>query len=72
MGTGGIQQLIATALTISNSEIAPTTNYTNPDPDCDLDYVPGTSRLKNVRNAIVNSHGFGRSNCSVVVGQVDQ
>ena len=71
MGAGGIQQLIATALTISSGEIAPTTNYSCPDASCDLDYVPKESRLKNVRVAIVNSHGFGRSNCSLVVGKFE-
>lgn len=67
MGAGGIQQLIATALAVSTGEIAPTTNYTSPDPDCDLDYVPEQSRLKDIECAIVNSHGFGRSNSSLVI-----
>lgn len=69
MGTGGVQQLIATALTIKNAEIPPTTNLSCPDIDCDLDYVPASSRLKDIDLAIVNTHGFGRSNCSVVLGK---
>jgi 3-oxoacyl-[acyl-carrier-protein] synthase II len=69
MGAGGIQQLISTALSISSSEIPPTTNLVTSDLDCDLDYVPGNSRLKEIEHAMVNSHGFGRSNCSVVLGR---
>ncbi len=71
MGSGGVQQLVATTLSIANGEIPPTTNYSIPDPDCDLDYVPHKSRMKEISNAIVNSHGFGRSNCSVVLGRLD-
>ncbi|MDF7823330.1 beta-ketoacyl-[acyl-carrier-protein] synthase family protein [Pontiellaceae bacterium B12227] len=71
MGTGGVQQLIATALTIRNGEIPPTTNYTCPDPDCDLDYVPQTSRIRKIKTALVNSHGFGRSNCSIAMGEIE-
>lgn len=67
MAAGGIHQLIATALSINSGQIAPTTNYELPDVDCDLDYVPRIRRIQDVRNAVVNSHGFGRSNCSVVV-----
>ena len=69
MGAGGIQQLIATALSIQTAEIPPTTNYRSPDQDCDLDYVPNTSRQADLEFAIVNSHGFGRSNCSLVAGK---
>jgi 3-oxoacyl-[acyl-carrier-protein] synthase II len=72
MGSGGIQQLIATALTIDSGEIPPTTNYRCPDPDCDLDYVPTHRRLQEVQVAIVNSHGFGRSNCSMVAGKLKE
>jgi len=70
MGTGGAMQVIATALAIQNGVIPPTTNYKTPDPDCDLDYVPRNPRQLNINYALVNSHGFGRSNCSVVLGGV--
>jgi 3-oxoacyl-[acyl-carrier-protein] synthase II len=46
--------------------IHPTTNLDNPDPECDLDYVPGEPRELNIRYAISNSFGFGGHNISVV------
>ena len=70
MAAGGIHQLISAALCIKAECIYPTTNYTQPDPDCDLDYVPTVKRFFNVQHAMVNSHGFGRSNCSLVAKSI--
>jgi 3-oxoacyl-[acyl-carrier-protein] synthase II len=42
--------------------IAPTINYENPDPDCDLDFVPNKCRKADVRYALTNSFGFGGTN----------
>lgn len=67
MGTGGVHQLIATALMVKNENIPPTTNYETKDPDCDLDYVPGSVRSCNIQRAIINTHGFGRSNGSMIL-----
>ena len=47
----------------------PTLNLENPDPECDLDYVPGASRPMEVRNALSNSLGFGGHNACVIVGK---
>ncbi len=67
MGTGGVHQLIATVLSMKHQLIPFTTNYEHPDPDCDLDYVPEECRRTIIKRALVNSHGFGRSNGSIIL-----
>jgi 3-oxoacyl-[acyl-carrier-protein] synthase II len=68
LGASGGVELVATALTIARGVIHPTINYENPDPACDLDYVPNTAREARVRLAISNSFGFGGHNACLVVG----
>ena len=46
-GTGALESIVC-ALAIKNGVVPPTINYTTPDPDCDLDYVPNTAREANV------------------------
>ncbi|WP_373049368.1 beta-ketoacyl-ACP synthase II [Vulgatibacter sp.] len=58
---GGIEAVIS-ALAISRGVLPPTMNYTTPDPDCDLDYVPNQAREIRVDAAISNSFGFGGTN----------
>ena len=61
----GALGVISTALAIKESAIPPTINYENPDPLCDLDYVPNTRRRKDIRYALVNSFGFGGQNACI-------
>ena len=53
-------------LAIRDGMIPPTINYENPDPDCDLDYVPNQARRVPVRATMTNSFGFGGHNVSLV------
>ena len=63
-GSGGIEA-VATAMAIANDKIPPTINLDNPDPDCDLDYVPHISREHRVDVALSNSFGFGGHNVTL-------
>jgi 3-oxoacyl-[acyl-carrier-protein] synthase II len=62
---GGIEGAF-TALTLDRGVIPPTINYENPDPDCDLDYVPNQARAAVVQVALSNSFGFGGTNGALV------
>ncbi|MGF1499072.1 MAG: beta-ketoacyl-ACP synthase II [Elainellaceae cyanobacterium] len=63
-GSGGIEA-IATVMAIATDQIPPTINLKNPDPVCDLDYVPGCSRSQPIEVALSNSFGFGGHNVSL-------
>lgn len=63
-GSGGIEA-VATVMAVANDQIPPTINLENPDPQCDLDYVPGTSRSQRVEVALSNSFGFGGHNVTL-------
>lgn len=63
---GGIEALVC-ALTIEHNLIPPTINYKNPDPECDLDYVPNESRASGVDVALSNSFGFGNCNACLIL-----
>ena len=65
---GGIETAIC-ALTVSRGVVPPTINYTTPDPDCDLDYVPNTAREVPVKTALSNSFGFGGTNACLILGR---
>jgi 3-oxoacyl-[acyl-carrier-protein] synthase II len=65
-GAGGIEAAF-TALTLHHGVIPPTINLENPDPDCDLDYVPNTAREKQIRTAMSNSFGFGGTNGVIIM-----
>jgi 3-oxoacyl-[acyl-carrier-protein] synthase II len=59
--SGGLEAGIA-ALAIRDQVLPPTINHENPDPECDLDYVPNQARKAAVRYVISNSFGFGGMN----------
>jgi 3-oxoacyl-[acyl-carrier-protein] synthase II len=67
LGATGATELIACAKVIKHGIIPPTINYENPDPDCDLDYVPNTAREQEVDVAMNNSLGFGGHNVTLVL-----
>lgn len=69
LGAAGVHQVITAALAIHRKTIPPTTNFELGDAECDLDYVPGKPRRAKVGGAIVNSHGYGRSNATMVLEQ---
>ncbi len=64
-GAGGLEAGIS-VLAIRDQILPPTINYENPDPECDLDYVPNHARKANVRYALSNSFGFGGTNASLL------
>jgi 3-oxoacyl-[acyl-carrier-protein] synthase II len=64
-GAGGLEAGIAT-LILRDQIIPPTINYENPDPECDLDYVPNQARRANVNCALSNSFGFGGTNAALL------
>lgn len=65
-GTGAIE-MVATVLAIDRKVIPPTANYSEPDPECDLDYVPNEARPFPVRQALSNSFAFGGLNAVLLV-----
>ncbi|MCK5083085.1 MAG: beta-ketoacyl-[acyl-carrier-protein] synthase II, partial [Candidatus Omnitrophica bacterium] len=67
IGAAGGVEAIASVMSIENGKVHPTINYENPDPDCDLDYVPNTARKMKLTTAMSNSLGFGGHNASIIV-----
>jgi 3-oxoacyl-[acyl-carrier-protein] synthase II len=66
MGAAGAIEAIICANCIARGEIPPTANYGEPDPECDLDYVPNIARKQEVTVAMSNSLGFGGHNATIV------
>jgi 3-oxoacyl-[acyl-carrier-protein] synthase II len=66
LGAAGGIEAVLTALAIKHQIAPPTINLENPDPECDLDYVPNTARNMSIDVAISNSFGFGGTNGSLV------
>jgi 3-oxoacyl-[acyl-carrier-protein] synthase II len=67
LGASGGAEAIITALALSRGVIPPTINLHNPDPECDLDYVPNKAREAWVNTAMSNSFGFGGTNAVLVL-----
>jgi 3-oxoacyl-[acyl-carrier-protein] synthase II len=70
-GAAGAVEAIMCALAIRDGVIPPTINYVNPDPECDLDYVPNEARKADVKVALSNAMGLGGHNGCVLLGRVD-
>ena len=66
LGASGSLEAVACIKTITEGTIHPTINYQDPDPDCDLDYVPNQARKKDVNVVLSNAFGFGGQNACLV------
>jgi 3-oxoacyl-[acyl-carrier-protein] synthase II len=66
LGAGGGVEAIASILAIERGCLPPTINYENPDPECDLDYVPNQARQADVTTTMSNSFGFGGHNATLI------
>jgi len=66
LGAAGAVEAIFTTLAIRDQICPPTINSENPDPECDLDYVPNQARKHNIDVALSNSFGFGGTNCTLI------
>jgi len=69
-GSGGIEA-VACVLALKNGIVPPTINYQNPDPECDLDYVPNTARDHGAKVVLSNSFGFGGHNVCLAFRQMN-
>ncbi|HUJ71922.1 MAG TPA: beta-ketoacyl-ACP synthase II [Verrucomicrobiae bacterium] len=67
LGAAGAVETAVCALAIRDNIVPPTINYENPDPECDLDYVPNKARQIDVRACVNNSLGFGGHNATIIV-----
>lgn len=70
MGAAGTIEIIASILAMARQEVPPTVNLTHPDPECDLDHVPGIAKPAPVETVLSNSSGIGGGNASVVLRRV--
>ena len=71
IAAAGAIELILTLIGINRSILLPTINYNQPDPKCNLDYVPNEARSKRHRKAISNSFGFGGQNACLCLGEYE-
>jgi 3-oxoacyl-[acyl-carrier-protein] synthase II len=67
LGAAGAVEAIFSILAVNRGALPPTINYDEPDPTCDLDYIPNEAREADVRTAVSNSFGFGGHNATIVV-----
>ncbi len=72
MGAAGGMETAVTAMSLKHQRIPPTINYENPDPECDLDYVPNKARTADVNYALTNSFGFGGTNGTLVLKRFEE
>lgn len=68
-GASGAAGVVATALALSRGFLPPTINQTDPDPDCDLDFIPNQGRTAQPEAALCNCLGFGSKNSALVLGR---
>jgi 3-oxoacyl-[acyl-carrier-protein] synthase II len=71
LGASGAIEAVFTTLAVNRDVLPPTINYDEPDPECDLDYIPNESREADVRIGVSNSFGFGGHNACIVVREFE-
>ncbi|MDA0839215.1 MAG: beta-ketoacyl-ACP synthase II [Planctomycetota bacterium] len=71
LGASGGLEIVVTAYGMMSNVIPPTINYTTPDPECDLDYVPNEAREQSFDVALSNSFGFGGHNGTLIIKKMD-
>ena len=72
MGATGAVEAIFCAKTLETQMLPPTINLENPDPRCDLDYVPNQARAARVDHILSNSFGFGGHNAAIVISRYQE
>jgi 3-oxoacyl-[acyl-carrier-protein] synthase II len=71
IAAAGAVELITCIEAVRRGVLPPTINYETPDPECDLDYIPGTAREKRADHALSNSFGFGGQNISLIASRFE-
>jgi 3-oxoacyl-[acyl-carrier-protein] synthase II len=71
LGGAGALEAIATILSIINQKAPPTINLENPDPECDLNYIPNKAQDIKIKHAMSNNFGFGGQNASIIIKKID-
>jgi 3-oxoacyl-[acyl-carrier-protein] synthase II len=69
-GASGAAGIVTAALAMKHAFLPPTINQTDPDPECDLDYIPNRGRPASIDAALCNCLGFGSKNSAIVIGRV--
>jgi 3-oxoacyl-[acyl-carrier-protein] synthase II len=69
IAAAGSVEAIICLLAMRDGVLPPTINYTTPDPDCDLDYIPNEARDAKVQRALSNSFGFGGQNITLIFNE---
>jgi 3-oxoacyl-[acyl-carrier-protein] synthase II len=70
-GASGAAGIVTTALALSRGILPPTINQDDPDPACDLDFIPNVGRTRQVDAALCNCLGFGSKNSAIVLGRAE-
>jgi len=72
LGASGALEALLCVKILQDQILPPTINYENPDPECDLDYIPNTARAASVGHIMSNSFGFGGHNATIIVSQYSE
>ena len=72
LGAAGAVEAIACIMAVKEGLVPPTIGYKEPDPACDLDYVPNTARKAEIQLALSASLGFGGHNASLILKKVEK